>query len=253
MVNGKLGKKPAVEDVRTFKLSKLLDPSLPTPPVEYNFDAINKTIIPTPMFANDKYGDCVMAGRAHMTLRFEYFEQKLCLDINDGEILYQYWKEGGWPGCWFVPKPDNGLVMLLSLKSWQNLGWKLAGNKYNIYAYASIHWSDFDEVKCAISLLNGAYCGLALPNSAQNQDVWDVSDSSNGAKASWGYHCVAIPEYNKTGPVCVTWGAKKQMTWAFLNKYCDECYAIIDDKNKFTKNSPIDIEKLQSYLNALKS
>jgi hypothetical protein len=249
----KLGKLPAVKDTRTFKLKALLNPALPPPPNEYYFDAINGTILPTPMFGNDKYGDCVIAGRAHMTLRFEYFEQKTCLDITDGEILNQYWREGGWNGWWCTPKPDNGLVILNSLNDWRHNGWTTNKKLYTIYAFAAIDWKDFDEVKTSVSLLNGAYCGIALPKIAQYQNVWDFIsfDGAENQPGSWGYHCVMIPDYNQIGPVCVTWGGKKQMTWAFMEKYFDECYAIVDNKDKWITDSPVDIEKLNSYLNML--
>ena len=38
--------------------------------------------VPTPMFGNDVYGDCVMAGRGHQTLRFELIEQNKIIKIT---------------------------------------------------------------------------------------------------------------------------------------------------------------------------
>src|SRR5260370_30532458 len=48
-------------------------------------------------------------------------------------------------------------------------------------------------------------------------------------------HYVYISGYTPAGPVCVTWGRKQQMTWAWVNKYCDEAYAIVDAKDTFKK------------------
>ena len=59
-----------------------------------------------------------------------------------------------------------------------------------------------------------------------------------------------IPGYNAKGPVCVTWGRKQQMTWAFFDKYCDEAYAIVDDKD--SAKSKLDVQKLLDALNSLK-
>jgi len=59
-----------------------------------------------------------------------------------------------------------------------------------------------------------------------------------------------IPGYNETGPVCVTWGRKQQMTWSFFDKYCDEAYAIVDDKD--SAKSKLDVAKLVAALNSLK-
>jgi hypothetical protein len=40
------------------------------------------------------------------------------------------------------------------------------------------------------------------------------------------------------------------MTWAWVNKYCDEAYAIFDKKNTF-KARMIDTGKIKSFLKAL--
>jgi len=69
----KLGKNPAKRDKRNIKLAAILK-KIPAVPPQWDFDGdVAKTPIPTPMFLNDNLGDCVIAGRAHMTLRFEYF------------------------------------------------------------------------------------------------------------------------------------------------------------------------------------
>ncbi|MGH9731075.1 MAG: hypothetical protein ACRD4A_05190, partial [Candidatus Acidiferrales bacterium] len=47
------------------------------------------------------------------------------------------------------------------------------------------------------------------------------------APGSWGGHSVWVPAYNAQGPVCVTWGALKQVTWAGWLRYCDEAHAIV--------------------------
>ncbi len=61
-------------------------------------------------------------------------------------------------------------------------------------------------------------------------------------------HYVYVPGYTKSGPVCVTWGRKQQMTWAFLNKYSDEAYAIIDAVNSAKKKRNLDEKKLNVFL-----
>jgi hypothetical protein len=43
------------------------------------------------MFGNDKYGDCVIAGRAHQTLRFEAVEQKKLISVTEQDVLREYW------------------------------------------------------------------------------------------------------------------------------------------------------------------
>ena len=38
------------------------------------------------------------------------------------------------------------------------------------------------------------------------------------------------------------------MTWAFWEAYTDEAYGIVDDRNDWLENSPVDVEKLDAYL-----
>lgn len=242
----KLGKKPAKIDRRTIPFKCCLKILPPIPEV---FDLEAGKNIPSPMFANDKYGDCVIAGRAHHTLRFEHIEQKKILNITDDEILNQYWKEG--KRFCFDKKPDRGLVMLDSLKWWRNKGWTADGQWYNIWAFAKLNKFDRYEVRAAIYLLNGIYIGLMLPNSARNQDIWSIVSSDN-IPGSWGGHCVYIPPiWTSHLLTCITWGDEKSMTWDFFKTYCDEAYAIVDNKNHFLPDSPIDVELLQSYLDEL--
>ncbi len=66
------------------------------------------------MFANDVHGDCVIAARAHLTLRFEDIEQGSILMIKDQDVLKEYFKESG--------GADHGLNILDSLNEWAARG-----------------------------------------------------------------------------------------------------------------------------------
>ena len=240
----KLGKGAVKTDKRNFKFAALLKTPPPTP-AEYDFDSTHPGT-PTPMFANDAHGDCVIAARAHVTLRFEDIEQGSILMIADKDVLKEYFKESG--------GADHGLNMLNSLNEWRQTGWSVGRKKYKIHAFAQLTPTNHAEVRAAIYLLTAAYVGVALPVSAQSQiqtgQPWDVVSGPSAAPNSWGGHCVMIPGYNATGPVCVTWGRKQQMTWAFFDKYCDEAYAIVDEKNR--AKGKLDVQKLIDALNSLK-
>jgi hypothetical protein len=244
----KLGKAPMKADRRNFKLAALLKAPPPAPP-EYDFD-LKHPGIPTPMFANDVHGDCVMAARAHLTLRFEDIEQGSVLMITDKAVLAEYFKESG--------GADSGLNMLDSLNEWRQKGWRPTSKKniYKIHAFAQVTPTNHAEVKAGVFLLVAAYVGLQLPQSAQSQiqtgQPWAVVSGAGSAPNSWGGHCVMIPGYNPTGPVCVTWGRKQQMTWEFFDKYCDEAYAIVDELDSKKGKPGIDVQKLMELLNSLK-
>jgi hypothetical protein len=249
----KLGKRPAKRDARNIKLKSVLK-VLPPPPDTFDVDQNLPAPVPTPMYANDRYGCCVISGRAHHTLRYESREQGLVVPITDDEVLQEYWKEGQ-RGCflirWLMPRPDNGLVLLDSLKAWRNDGWTAGGKFYKIYAFAEI---DRDEagvldLKQSVYLLHGANAGVMLPQSAIDQfqagEPWTVVPKPGSIV---GGHDIAIVAYSPLGPLCVTWGKRQPMSWEFYKKYVDECYAIVDNRDPFLPNSPIDVEKLNAYL-----
>jgi len=67
-----LGKRPAKFDSRNIRFSDILRvplKKLPPIPDEYSIDVHLPNVMPTPMFANDQWGCCVIAARAHQTLR----------------------------------------------------------------------------------------------------------------------------------------------------------------------------------------
>ena len=241
----KLGKAPARKDKRNLKFATLLRLTAPALPSSYDFD-ISHPGIPTPMFGNDTYGDCVIAGRAHQTLRFEDIEQGSVLMITDKEVLKEYFKETG--------GSDTGLVVLNSLKEWRQNGWKVGKHAYQIQAFAEVDFTNHQEVRQAVFADVGVGLGVQLPNSAKAQiqtgQPWDLTTGPDSAPGSWGGHYVYVPGYTTSGPVCVTWGRKQQITWAWLDKYCDEAYAIFDAKNRF-KKTMIDKAKVTAFLKSL--
>lgn len=244
----RLGKLAVKKDRRTIKMSSILR-ALPPVPDSYDVDTALGGLTENNKFANDQFGDCVIAGRAHMTLRFEKFEQGKLITINDTDVVNEYFKESG--------GQDTGLIMLDSLNSWRR-GWTIGNKTYNIYAYGILNSGNIDEVKSTIYLLSGAYTGFALPQSAKAQfdsrQIWDVTNGPEAEPGSWGGHCVYIKRYEKaltsTNFTAITWGVEQEMSQDFLLKYCDEAYGIVDDINKWADpaNDPLDVQKLNGYL-----
>src|SRR5437660_1407369 len=136
----RLGKAPAKRDKRNLKFATLLKAGPALPP-SYDFDTTHSGI-PTPMFANDTLGCCVISGRAHQTLRFEDIEQGSVLMIGDKDVTKEYLKETG--------GPDSGLVVLDSLSEWRHNGWKVGKRTYLIRAYAEVDRGDHPQLRQAI-------------------------------------------------------------------------------------------------------
>ena len=242
------GKLPPKLDKRTIRFKDILKvKKLPAIPEEYDIDRMLDVSDPN-MYLNDELGDCVIAARAHMTLRFEKFEQAELIPISDDEVKTEYFKETG--------GPDSGLVMLDSLNHWRKDGWTAGGKTYNIHAYASVDWKNHDQVKQGIFLLSGVYFGMQVPQSAVDQfkagKIWEVVANDGGIQGGHAVYTMAyvkILAYNQVGPVIETWGKRVQATWEFWDRYVDECYVIVDNRDSWAgPDDPVDIEKLDAIL-----
>jgi hypothetical protein len=256
-INYKLGKQPAKFDNRTLKFSKIVNkPVLPPIPEAHDVDKALNTNIVEDMLGNDTDGDCVIAGRANLTWRYEWFQQGKQIPISTQDCLNEYWKEQQQTdNCPLLnalnQHPDNGLVMLDSLNKWRKEGWVLGGKAYSIYAYAALALTR-DEIQQVICLLNGAYIGINVSQSAMDQfkngQMWDIVDDDGGII---GGHCIPLLAYDVVGPICVTWAKRQQMSWSFFAKYCDEAYGIVDQKDAWVNNDPLNIDLLQEYLDVI--
>jgi hypothetical protein len=244
--NLKLGKDAARIDYRTLRLTDAMKDVLPPIPTEWDFDQNFK--VDTPMFLNDVLSCCVIAARGHQTKRFEAIEQRKVIDIPDQTIKDEYFTETG--GC------DGGLVLLDSLKKWRNDGWQIEDKCYTSYAFAALDRQDHQEVRTAIYLFAGIQIGVQLPQYAMDcfDDgfTWDVPRWYNfGGKKILGGHAIYIHGYDRGGLIGTSWGKNFKMTWGFWDRYTDEGFAIIDQRDKWIADSPVDVEKLEKYLRCL--
>ena len=238
----KLGKGKARRDSRNLKLKAILLAPIKLPK-EYDFDTSHRGV-PTPVFANDRLGDCVIAGRAHQTLRLELVEQKKVIAITDNDVIREYFLETG--------GADEGLIVLDSLKRWRKKGWKAAGDRYFIAAFAEIDRGSHSEVQRTVFADLGVGLGLSLPRTAQAEfeagTPWRETTGPGSTPNSWGGHYVYVSGYTPLGPTCVTWGRKQQMSWTFFRKYCDEAYAVIDAIDTPKKRRALNASSVDAFL-----
>lgn len=219
MTNVKLGKLPVRTDVRTLSLGRYVDAAkLPVPPADLDLAA---HVPEWPMYANDRLGDCTTAAAGHMIEAWSEAASGDAVEIPEAAVVdaFEHVK---------VVDPatgEEGAVELDVLKYWRDTG--IGAHMIGAFARVSAH--DRTLVHTGAYLFGGLYIGLALPLSAQGQDVWDWTGSLSGPAlpGSWGGHAVDIVGYSADRLTFVTWGALKQMTWSFWDRYCDECYCLL--------------------------
>jgi len=243
----KLGKKAVKHDNRTLKMAKYLTPAvLPVPPTSINWAKNASDFL---MYKNDQLGDCTIAGVAHMIMVWTLNASKE-VKFSDDDVVSYYEKWDGYNPS--DPNTDAGGIELDVLTQWQNTDFK--GHK--IAAYAKVDQKNLNEVKVTTDLFGGLYIGVALPISAQNQDIWDVvPHTKDNVAGSWGGHCVCVCGYDANYVYFISWGKVMKMTWAFWKVYVDESYAIISQDWLDSKGSSpvgLNLTQLQADLALIK-
>ena len=247
-----LGKQRPRHDPRTLQLADYLDTTA-LPPAPKSCDWGTK--IPEDgwgMMLNDEIGDCTCAAAAHLIQDWTSNDGTL-ITLKDNDVLKAYEAVSG-----YDPKTgsgDNGAVELDVLNYWRKKG--IGRHKFD--AYVALEPKNHEHIRDSIHLFGGCYIGLALPVSAQKQLTWTVPPggmTGHGAPGSWGGHAVILTGYNSRRVTCITWGAEKQMTWGFLDAYCDEAYALlsVNDWLHSDRKAPngLDLESLRRDLNMIK-
>jgi hypothetical protein len=226
----RLGRKAIKTDTRTLALGDYLTPALPPPPLAADW---TKGITSWGMMLNDTLGDCTIAGVGHAVQVWSANTGgEITVPDATVEKYYELW-DGYAPGN---PATDSGGVELDVLNDWQKQNF----DGYDLLAFADPKFSNLVEIHQSIALFGGVYIGLALPVTAQKQDVWDVvpNGGANAKKGSWGGHCVFVPKYDQKGFTCITWGGLKTMTLAFWKKYCDEAHTLLGQNWITDKGAP---------------
>jgi len=213
-----LGKKKAVHSPKTLKLAAYTV-QLPPPPASVDWTG---KVPSFPMFANDRVGDCTIAAPGHMEQIWTANAGRMFTPTED-QILADYSKITGYNPQ--DPTTDRGAIELDVLNAWRQNG--IAGRK--IRAFMACH--GLDDIKQSIALLGGVYFGFALPLSVRNKTSWDIDDSNPAyAEAgSWGGHAVNGAAYDQASITVISWGQKLVVSLPFVQRYCDEAYAIVTD------------------------
>jgi len=242
----KLGRRAIKTDTRTLALGDYLTPTLPPPPLAVDW---TKNITNWGMMLNDQLGDCTIAGCGHA---IQVWTANTGSETTIADPVIEHYYEQ-WDGYVYDDaNTDNGGIELDVLKDWQKNG--LDGHA--LVAFADPRPSKLLEIQQSIALFGGVYIGLALPVTAQTQDVWDVvPDGGDDAEpGGWGGHCVFVPKYDANSFTCITWGQPKTMTLAFWKEYCDEAHTLLSPDWIAAQGAPsgFDLAQLQADLKAIR-
>ena len=229
----KYGRLPAMRPAALSDLSVYTTGKLPDPP--------KKVPVPKgmyPMDGNDKYGDCTIAGVAHLIQAWNTLYKKNLSVPSEKQVVAEFLKLNG-------GQADVGLSEADVLSLWHTSG--LFGER--IAAYAPVSDRDLLGMHQAIADYGGCYLGIQCPASAQQQFL---------KKEPWTYepgspvegHCIVGLGYNDKYVECATWGGIAKVTYPFLAHYLEEVWVIISQQLVEAKqdNLGIDLKALQEDL-----
>lgn len=208
-------KKPIVGPHLT--IANYLDKAaLPAPPETCDYNANASNVI-SQIYGNDRLGDCVIAGMAHLEGTFTSISGKPAV-FSLPQIIAMYSRIGGYvPGN---PATDQGCDELTALNYWQRHGFVTSQHK--ILGFARVNGNDPQEYRLALWLFCNLIYGISLPDTWVNPPpeesgfVWDISGPPNPDNG----HCVVSCAYNDQGCVIDTWGMTGIITDSAIEAYC---------------------------------
>jgi hypothetical protein len=238
-----LGKLPATRLAGVETLGAYASGKLPAPPASV---AVPGAVSDYPMDGNDTWGDCTIAGVAHLLAAWNSLVNSTSIPVPTDQqcvALYEQLTGSDTP-------PGPGLNETTLLAQWRQQG--LFSNQ--IKAYAPVDYKNIVELHQAVAFFGGAYLGISCPESAQQQfqanEPWTYVPNSPVD----GGHCIVALGYTPTGLLCATWGGIAEVTYPFLAHYLDEAFAIISAEFVASGGSPsLDLAALEADLDKLKS
>jgi hypothetical protein len=250
----KFGRKPRVEDERTFNFSDYLN--------EENSPAIPKIYNWGKKIKKDKWGVlgnlkaecCTCTAAGHMVMVWTSNTNGLKRP-KEHEIIDAYCELTNYNRE--TDENDEGVEALKTLKYWRKNG--IAGHK--IIAFAKLQDKNKEQLLQAIYLFGGCYVGLNLPKSAQRQynttKKWAiprVGKKKDAAKGSWFGHMVLVTGYRNNELRIISWGHEMIMTIDFWEAYAEESYAIYSETFIRHEKTPtgVDVDVLLKGLELFK-
>jgi hypothetical protein len=220
-VNLKLGKGAPKIDSKRLMLRDYLTSALPPPPKAVDWTKGSATNFG--YMLNNDLGDCVIAAIGH-AIQIWSLNVGTEITVPDSQIEHYYEIWAGYvPGN---PNTDNGYVIVDALNKWR--AQKFDG--HTLIGYADPDLGNQEHIKQSVALFGVVDSGLALPVTAQTQDVWEVvgdGKTGNSAPGSWGLHSAIIVGFAPFGPLFLSWGETIPASWAFAATYCDELHTLL--------------------------
>jgi hypothetical protein len=183
-----------------------------------------------PMYLNNELGDCGEAMTLHGIEAFHLDARTGVPPFADGDAEKLYEEVGGYvPG---EPETDKGTDNGVLVEYWQTSGVACAadGSVHKIVASVFVEPKNVDLNQRAIWEFVALFRAIALPETAQGQKEWQVTEpklEGPAAPGSWGGHDIPYFSYDGKRYRCATWGAELLLTYEFDVDYAIEGFVVV--------------------------
>lgn len=168
------------------------------------------------MLGNDQYGDCGVAGLAHLFMADATDTGATETFPSDEQAVSYYLK--------YTHGKDTGVVLSQYLKYVRKHGYY--GHTVAGYAPVAVH--DVPTLQTAIYLFDGAYTGIAVTEQMQADfqagRPWTLESLESPVV---GGHCIPLVGYDSTYLYAVTWGAVQPIAYSAWHYMSTEAWAVL--------------------------
>lgn len=208
-----LGRKPPIPGKAQLRFGYYFDPATaPVPPASLDLADKAADCIAR-VYLNDRYGDCVIAGKFHTIGMMTGEDVGAARLGSDQEVLGHYHRICG--------SGDNGCVITEVLDDMVRGNFTVGGKKAQLDGYADVDNSNVLMAKVAMVKFGPLTLGLDLPSAwTGGAEIWDVTNTRNV-----GGHDVCTAGYDDKYVLISSWGKIYKMTWAAFtsSKWVTEC------------------------------
>lgn len=181
-----------------------------------------------PMYANDRYGDCVWASIGHSIQSMTYYGGRAYTEPAVDDLLAAYSAVTGFRKRDHLS--DNGTVLADGLNHWRKVG--IGDDRIRAFAFVDKRLAAY---AAAIDLFGFLNVGIDLPGFAwsrfeRGRSHWTLPAPSESL-AIETRHAIHVAGYdlNTRQFQLVTWGRLITCDWAFLQRYAREAWVVLSD------------------------
>jgi hypothetical protein len=187
------------------------------------------SLVPSwPMYANDRYGDCVWASIGHSVQSMTYYGGRRYTVLPERGLLSAYTDVTGFERG--RPATDQGTVLADALNHWRKKG--VAGDRILAFAFVDKRFATY---AAGIDLFGFLNVGIDLPGFAwsrfeRGRTHWGLPTPTESL-ADEGRHAIHVAGYDANARefLAVTWGRLITVDWAFLHRYAREAWVVLSN------------------------